>query len=356
MITDVSKYNLNKILKNNFHNIPINKDFMKRMYMLFKTSIEKLKYMKVFDIKYYKDKGKILNNQFIHPTITKEINQRIFKIKIIKMKYKTISITYTFYYDEEPPIQLIYDLNLILMFFILHRYIKVSDYSFTFYLLDHKKDFNNFNTGVCNHIKNEVIIYRKEEILKVFIHECVHLFNFDGYNNEINYESMFKDLFYFKSDFYIFESISELWSRTLQITLLIFKEDININIVTFISSFTNKIQNEIQHSLIKANMLLEHLKIEYKDLFKNEKKIIDFNNRFCYYFITSILLLNFNKSTNWYISNKTYQFNYKKKNNEIFYHYIKGLLQSKKTEIIFNNYKNKKLMGSNMSLYELNYF
>ena len=54
--------------------------------------------------------------------------------------------------------------------------------------------------------------FRKEEWLKVLIHECFHAFNMDFHEEKINFKNLFQTSFFIDSEFLVFESFVEFWA------------------------------------------------------------------------------------------------------------------------------------------------
>jgi hypothetical protein len=79
---------------------------------------------------------------------------------------------------------------------------------------------SHINSGQTDPNKNEIIIFRKEEWLKVFIHECFHLFCLDFCNVTFNYIRQFKELYNVNGEYLFFESLTELWARTVNLSII----------------------------------------------------------------------------------------------------------------------------------------
>ena len=77
-------------------------------------------------------------------------------------------------------------------------------------------------TARCGGDKNGVVIYRKEEWFKVFLHETMHYFAFDENldNNELIDE--ISDFFLLKKKIKVYEAYCEFWSRIMNSVFIAF--------------------------------------------------------------------------------------------------------------------------------------
>jgi len=240
-----------------------------------------------------------------------------------------------------------------------------------------------------------VIVYRKEEWFKVFIHETMHNYGLDFSEMDINgANALLHKIFTIQKNVKLYESYCEIWARIMNIVFETYF-DINsrakfssrttrknfidnlklnenkggehggssssstseVNEVSiknaqnrrkFIKHFYNYLQYESLFSLFQNIKILNYMGLDYniitnctdsnyivaKKLYKEE------TNAFAYYVIVSILLSNFNNFILWCIDNNTniIQFN-KNKNN------ITSFVQ-----FIYKNYKRSELMNIIMDL------
>ena len=240
-----------------------------------------------------------------------------------------------------------------------------------------------------------VIVYRKEEWFKVFIHETMHNYGLDFSEMDINgANALLHKMFTIQKNVKLYESYCEIWARIMNIVFETYF-DINsrakfssrttrknfidnlklnenkggeygassssstseLNEVSiknaqnrrkFIRHFYNYLQYESLFSLFQNIKILNYMGLDYniitnctdsnyivaKKLYKEE------TNAFAYYVIVSILLSNFNNFILWCIDNNTniIQFN-KNKNN------ITSFVQ-----FIYKNYKRSELMNIVMDL------
>jgi hypothetical protein len=238
-----------------------------------------------------------------------------------------------------------------------------------------------------------VIVYRKEEWFKVFIHETMHNYGLDFGNMDINSaNALLHKVFTIQKDIKLYESYCEVWARIMNVVFETYF-DINshakfssrttrknfidnlkenkdtsnvggaeVNKVSevsevsevsitsarirrkFLKQFYNYLQYESLFSLFQNIKILNYMGLDYnvisnctdsnyivaKKLYKEE------TNAFAYYIIVSILLSNFNNFILWCIDNNTniIQFNHKNKNN------IMNFVQ-----FIYKNYKKSELLN-----------
>ena len=97
----------------------------------------------------------------------------------------------------------------------------------------HSIDSEHVNSVYRN--DGEIVIFRKEEWFKVFIHECFHLFCLDVNEVNIDFKKIFSVLFFIKSDcdFLFFESLVEFWAKTINIAIVSFFTKKNISYEEF---------------------------------------------------------------------------------------------------------------------------
>ena len=128
----------------------------------------------------------------------------------------------------------------------------------------------NVNGGLTSISLNQanIIIFRKQEWLKVLIHELIHFFELDFANedqSEIN-QKMFK-LFPIKSKFNLFESWTEIWAELINISLIayIYKD----NYKDFLLMLNELIAFEIFYSKFQLLKILSYNKLNLKIYLKN---------------------------------------------------------------------------------------
>ena len=164
----------------------------------------------------------------------------------------------------------------------------------------------------------EVVIFRKEEWFKVFIHETFHCFGLDfsdmnlrGVNDKL------KQIFNVNIDYKLYESYCETWARIINVMFYTFskipktmKDDKIITIMdksSFIKLFNRYMEIEYTHSMIQALKILQFMDLNYKLITqKNPNAILTCKHLyqeetavFSYYIITGLLLSNYIEFINW---------------------------------------------------------
>ena len=146
----------------------------------------------------------------------------------------------------------------------------------------------------------EICIFRKEEIMKVFIHETFHILglDFSAMRGESLRRNMRK-LFPIRSEYNMHEAYSEFWASTMNAILsAYFINDNRSNKQSFIlySNFCMRIEQIF--SLFQCVKVLDFMHMEYTALFrddeasKNSRTYMykEESNVFAYYIIKALLL------------------------------------------------------------------
>tara|TARA_B110000008_G_scaffold200730_1_gene199312 strand:+ start:454 stop:1647 length:1194 start_codon:yes stop_codon:yes gene_type:complete len=248
----------------------------------------------------------------------------------------------------------------------------------TFYLTNMEKaipiDFQNniqvehINSGFSywNHELQEkkIYIYRKEEWLKVFIHECFHMFNMDLPEYIQGNTEQFKELFHIQSEFIINECFVEFWARILNCALFTYGLKDDMNTSEFHTLFSLNLNIERLFSLFQACKLLNQYQLTYNDIIDEKTKHIcrsiykEETNAFSYYVLTSILMDSFPKTLEWFDVHNDSLFHFKKSEQQIqdFCRYIKERAKDSKLIQLFNSlnvHKLKELNKMKMTIFEI---
>ena len=203
-----------------------------------------------------------------------------------------------------------------------------------------QQQINTGYTIVCSEI-SEIVIYRKEEWFKVFIHETFHNFGFDfSTMNVKELNDNISQLFPIKSKFNLYESYCEIWTRIINSAFCSYSILNNKNnISSFISYCDVLLQVERIFSLYQANKILNYIGIKYEHLYKKDELSTSLRNTlykekanvFAYYIISSILLNDYTKFIKWCSTNNfvILKFNKTPRTLQSFFKFIK------------DNYKNE---------------
>jgi len=183
---------------------------------------------------------------------------------------------------------------------------------------------------------SEIVIYRKEEWFKVFIHETFHNFGFDfSTTHHTDFHNKISKLFPINSHFNLYESYCEVWARIINACFCSYSilENKN-NINEFVSYCDFLLQIERVFSLYQTNKILDYNGIRYETLYKKDDISITARNNlykeeanvFAYYIVTSILLNDYSKFLKWCNKNnfEMIKFNKTPRTLDSFFNFIKS--------------------------------
>jgi hypothetical protein len=166
-------------------------------------------------------------------------------------------------------------------------------------------DIEHVNTAFtysCPTNKAEIVIFRKEEWFKVFIHETFHTFGLDFSiidTNECN--KIVSELFFINIKIGLYEAYSEFWARLINVFFCSY--NLTNNITEFNTLTSQLITFEIIFTQIQAVKVLKYMNLTYFNLIEHDysvkTKYRENTNVFAYYIITSILLSNYNSFLKW---------------------------------------------------------
>jgi hypothetical protein len=173
-----------------------------------------------------------------------------------------------------------------------------KSFNIILYLSDLKKRFpnkkneiigpNNVNSGVTIHYNNgnngSIILYRKEELIKVLIHELLHSVGCDESLFKSNYNEIFYKIYNIESKDYINinESYIEINALIIFLIYKIKKENGNIK------DFNKYLKEECKYSLSKFYEIMDYYDIQN---LKGIKPFKQNSNVFSYYIIKTGLLI-----------------------------------------------------------------
>ena len=148
---------------------------------------------------------------------------------------------------------------------------------------------NHVNTGSV--YNNKIVLYRKEEVLKVLIHELVHLVN-DNHNINNIFHPQFASRFCFDrindADYTLpSETLTEIMASMLNIIFVL--GDCKLSKDVFMKSFYEMLRYEIGFGLFQTAKILNYFGFkQYSDFFKKGRC----NVKFITINISCILLYN----------------------------------------------------------------
>ena len=216
-------------------------------------------------------------------------------------------------------------------------------------------DIDNVNSGVTylehNHKCGDITLYRKEEVLKVLIHELIHSHLIDFHIISSKNSKLINDLFC--SNYKIL--LNEAFTETFATIINLFYINININKKSSKKYLNEMLLNEIVYSNYISSKIFNYYKINsINEIIKKNgdcnTNFMQKTNVFSYYILKNIFLFSLYDFCSLY---KKYSKIYKI-NNEHFIMEIIELINNKKTDfdkrLIKVNDRNKSLR---LCLYEL---
>jgi len=155
----------------------------------------------------------------------------------------------------------------------------------------------------------EIVIYRKEEWFKVFMHETFHTFGLDFSDMNTNScTNKILNIFPVNSEVNLYESYAEFWAEIMNALFCSFlhlkkKDDIE----TFIKNADLFIHHERSHSFLQLVKIIHFMGLKYKDLYKKnsssqilrETLYKEKTNVLSYYIIKTILMNNYQGFLYW---------------------------------------------------------
>jgi hypothetical protein len=193
----------------------------------------------------------------------------------------------------------------------------------------HILDEENVNTAFTRTCpkNSEIIVFRKEEWFKSFLHETFHNFGLDFSDmNNSSCNSKILEIFPVNSEVNLFESYTEFWARMMNILFCSFVSMTDKNDEKeFLSNVEVFINIERAYSFFQAVKILKFMGISYKDLYDKNIDAINLRktlykektNVLSYYIITLILLNNYQDFLAWCNVNNTSLLQFKKTNTNL---------------------------------------
>ena len=199
---------------------------------------------------------------------------------------------------------------------------------------------NTAFTRTCP-VNSEIIVFRKEEWFKVFIHETIHNFGLDFSDMDLDICNQYiLNIFPVNSDINLYESYTECWARIMNALFCSFINMKNKNVVAdFLTNAEFFINVERIFAFFQMVKVLDFMNLSYVDLYK--KTNLAENNRrkhykentsvLSYYVITSLLINNYSDFLLWCNINNTSLLNFKKTNAQL-EHFCKFIDKKYKTK------------------------
>jgi hypothetical protein len=187
----------------------------------------------------------------------------------------------------------------------------------------HILDEINVNTAFTTTCPSdsEIVVFRKEEWFKVFIHETIHNFglDFSNMNNDIINECI-TNIYKVNSDVNAYEAYTEFWAEIMNALFCSYYATTNNNIHEFLSNCEFYINFERTYSLFQLVKTLDFMGLQYKDLYSNTKhsELLRGNlykentHVLAYYIIKAVLINNYQGFLNWCKTNNLSLLDFKK--------------------------------------------
>ena len=182
---------------------------------------------------------------------------------------------------------------------------------------------NTAFTATCPK-KSEIVVFRKEEWFKVFMHETFHNFglDFSDMNNEVC-NQLILSIFPVNTDVNLYEAYTEFWARimnSLFCSYVLLKDKNKDNVKQFLKNSEFFINMEIMYSYFQTVKVLDFMGLDYSHLFNKSKNAQVARNSLykentsvlAYYVITLILMNNYQSLLEWCLENNASLFQFKK--------------------------------------------
>lgn len=188
----------------------------------------------------------------------------------------------------------------------------------------HILDEINVNTAFTTTcpVDSEIVVFRKEEWFKVFIHETFHSFGLDfSMMNCTSINECILDIFKVNSEVNSYEAYTEFWAEIMNALFCSFYALKNINdIDEFLSNSEFYINFERTYSFFQLTKTLNFMGLSYIDLYSNKKHSVilrenlykENTNVLSYYVIKTIILNNYQGFLEWCNKNNLSLLDFKK--------------------------------------------
>jgi len=175
----------------------------------------------------------------------------------------------------------------------------------------------NVNTGYT--MDKKIVVYRKEEWFKVFIHECFHLFDFEKDLFDPSFTTRVLKIFPVESPVNVYESYCELWARILNCQIISMYKKI---------PFALLLEREKKHSMQHMVNVLDHMGLTYQDIQKPNSGFTEKTNVLSYVVLSNLML----QLSDYDLSGEEYiAFIEKNYNHPHFTHQVKQTIPTKTT-------------------------
>jgi len=156
-----------------------------------------------------------------------------------------------------------------------------------------RQHVNSAFTTTCP-VDGRIVIFRREEWFKVFLHETFHCFGFDfSHGQSSATASAMERLFAVESNHALFEAYAEVWARILNAAIFLVKSGTNAQ--SFSRAMPALLQLEAAFACSQAKKVLAHNSLTFDNLLSlgpASSRYREGTNVLQYYVITAALLAN----------------------------------------------------------------
>ena len=313
-------------------------------------------------------KIKDIGNKFISKNLKSKIIHSLLQKTICKITVGEINVILNIYSIENEKLDhLIYNIIKCVRFMCSLSDPPIHNLVINYYLLEDKKELDNkkgsngnciltkekVNSGSCSQTIDQSVIdiWRKEEILKVTIHELIHALHFENYQDTFDLIKHYQDKYNISSKkINSKEAYTEIWANIINCYLISVSQN-KTNQKQY-QSFQKMIALEKEYSIYLSEKILY---LCYKNNTKGIHKI-DINkytNVLSYYIIRAELYNHLNKFLHYCKNNNTDYI--KIKNDTTWISFLKKNKKIKMNNRRFNNIKKMNIIYKTlrMSLNEL---
>jgi hypothetical protein len=187
------------------------------------------------------------------------------------------------------------------------------------YMTPHKKVLPTSDEGAVSQVhintalttqcsqKTEIVLFRREEVFKVFVHESCHNLglDFSGFPgaNEMA-KQVVAGIFPIQSELCIYESYCEMWAELVNIVIAdIVAHPRRRGFETAWPAIVRNINVERRFTMFQVAKLLTHNNMGYADLMKPGNLYREKTEAFCYFVLKSIMLFHCDDFLAWCFRN-----------------------------------------------------
>ena len=187
-----------------------------------------------------------------------------------------------------------------------------------------KFDVINVNSAfadICPQDGN-IVIFRREEWLKVFIHECFHLFGLDFASiDDSLIENKLRSIYGLNIDYNPTEAYAETWARLLNLMSIAYhgtlasEKSESKRLQSYIDNLVYMTQVERVYSTVQAIRVLSSYGLDYETLLSSDKEKAKFYKEgtsvFAYFVETAVFMINFEKFISFCVGNNLELFQFR---------------------------------------------